>query len=457
MMKSNQLTPPSKRGNACQCAAPLSVGASAGLLILAVSIAFASSAAYGQALPAAEASPISTGFAVPLTAGTLSYGVSASESLSWGYYANQGAVSATNLTGDIGYISGSLRSPFSMVFSGGHSWSTSTQPSYSYLDLALSQVLNAGRWNFVLSDSVSYLPGTSIGTLSGVPGAGDVGIQVGTSTGQGVLTNFSTRIYNNASLSVARQLTGKTSLDASGTYDLTHFLNNSTNPGNSGLDNYSAMGSVGISHELSPRTSFAGNYTYSRTDFTGQNYGVPVSTISSQIASGQVSRHVTRKLSLTASVGPEWTTVDSSTRFTTLGVFANVSAGYTGQFSESSLNYSRGTNSGYGVIGGSTSDSVTFTSARNLGRVWHAGATAAFTRTANLPVPGNPSYILHTIIGTGQISRALARSFSVYASYTAENQTSAGGATTVDVFNGLSQVVGFGLTYSPTPIHVGHQ
>lgn len=456
-MKSNQFTTRFAAGNSCQSAAHLSVGAVAGFLILAVSMAFTSSAAFGQALPAAEASPISTGFEVPLTAGTLRYGVSVSESLSWGYYSTPGAVSATNLTGDVGYISGSLRNPFSMVFTGGHSWSTSTEPSYTYLDLALSQVLNAGRWNFVLSDSVSYLPGTSIGTLSGVPGAGDVGIQVGTSTGQGVLTNFSTRIYNDASATVARQLTGKTSLNASGTYDFLHFLNNSTNSGNSGLDSYSAIGSGGINHELSPRTSFAGNYTYSRTEFSGQNYGVAVSTISSQIASGQVSRHVTRQLSLTASAGPEWTTVSSSTQFTTLGVFANISAGYTGQFSESSLNYSRGTNSGYGVIGGSTSDSVTFTSARNLGRVWHAGVTAAFTRTANLPLPGTPSYILHTIIGTGQISRALARSFSVYASYTAENQTSAGGATTIDVFNGLSQVVGFGLTYSPTAIHVGHQ
>ncbi len=457
MMKTNQFTTRFAGGNSCQSAAHLSVGATAGFLVLAVSIAFTSSAAFGQALPAAQASPISTGFEVPLTAGTLSYGVSVSESLSWGYYGNQGAVSATNLTGDLGYISGSLRNPFSMVFSGGHSWGTSTEPSYTYLDLALSQVLNVGRWNFILSDSVSYLPGTSIGTLSGVPGAGDVGIQVGTSTGQGVLTNYSTRIYNSASVSVARQLTGKTSLDASGTYFLTHFLNNSTNPGSSGLDNYSASGSGGINHELSPRTSFGGNYTYSRTNFTGQNYGVSASTISSQIVSGQVSRHFTRQLILTASAGPEWTTVDSSNQFTTLGVFANVSAGYTGQFSESSLNYSRGTNSGYGVIGGSTSDSVTFTSSRNLGRVWHAGVTAAFTRTASLPVPGTPSYNLHTIVGTGQISRALARSLSCYASYTAENQTSAGAATTVDVFTGLSQVVGFGLTFSPMPIHVGHQ
>jgi hypothetical protein len=53
----------------------------------------------GQALPAAEAAPISTGFALPRAAGTLNYAVSASESLSWGYYGNQGAAAGTNLSG----------------------------------------------------------------------------------------------------------------------------------------------------------------------------------------------------------------------------------------------------------------------------------------------------------------------------------------------------------------------
>ena len=100
--------------------------------ILAVSIALTTSAAFGQALPAAEASPISTGFALPLTAGTLQYGVSASESLYWGYYNTPGTVAATNVSGDLAYISASKRDPFSMVFSGGRSTSTSNQPSYTF-------------------------------------------------------------------------------------------------------------------------------------------------------------------------------------------------------------------------------------------------------------------------------------------------------------------------------------
>src|ERR1039457_2408601 len=69
------------------------------LTVLLITVA---PAAFGQALPAAQASPISTGFELPMTAGTLQYAVSASESLSWGYYGTSGTATATNLTGDLG-------------------------------------------------------------------------------------------------------------------------------------------------------------------------------------------------------------------------------------------------------------------------------------------------------------------------------------------------------------------
>ena len=138
------------------------------LLLLALLFVTVAPSMLGQALPAAEAAPISTGFALPRAAGTLNYAVSASESLSWGYYGNQGAASGTNLSGDLGYISNSKLHPFSAVFSGGHSWSTSGQPSYSFLNLAMSQVLSLKRWSIVVSDSVSYLPGTPTTGLSGI-------------------------------------------------------------------------------------------------------------------------------------------------------------------------------------------------------------------------------------------------------------------------------------------------
>jgi hypothetical protein len=74
------------------------------LLLIAVLVMTVVPSLWGQALPAAEAAPISTGFSLPRTAGTLNWGVSASEALTWGYYGNQGAAAATNLTGNLGFI-----------------------------------------------------------------------------------------------------------------------------------------------------------------------------------------------------------------------------------------------------------------------------------------------------------------------------------------------------------------
>jgi hypothetical protein len=422
-------------------------------------IAFAP-AAVGQALPAAEAAPISTGFALPRTAGTLRYAVSASESLTWGYYGLPGTASSTNLSGDIAYISVSQRDPFSMVFSGGRSWSTSGQPSYSFLDLGLSQVANFGRWNFVVSDSVSYLPSTPTGGLSGVAGVGDLGLNpvpVGTETGQGVLTNFSSRVVNAAAGTIQRQLTGKTSLNASGSSGITHFLNNSVNGTSLGLDSNYETGGGGISHQVDVRNSFGGNYAYSSYSYSGSNAGVAGTGFVSQTASLQFSHQFTRKLGLTASGGPQFTTVNLSGSGASLSLFVNALASYAGQFSRAGLAFSRGTNSGYGVIGGSISNSVQFSGTRTFGRVWGTAVTSAFTQTSSLPGAGAGAgqYSFHTTLFGVQVSRAIARSLSAYTSYTLQNQSGQGSATVVDVYSGFSQVLGFGLTYSPTAIHVG--
>ena len=206
----------------------------AGLLLLAPSAIITT--ALAQALPAAEVTPISTGFALPRAAGSLQYAVSAAESLTWGYYGNSGPASGTLLTGDLAYLSGAKKDTFSLVFSGGHSWTTSSEPAYTFMNLALSQVIDAGRWSFVVADSVNYLPETPATGLSGIPGAGDLGVapvQIGVDTGQGVLTDYSTRVDNSSTAGLSRGITAKTSISASGTYTMLRFVND---PMGVGLD-----------------------------------------------------------------------------------------------------------------------------------------------------------------------------------------------------------------------------
>ena len=427
-----------------------------------------------QALPAASASPISTGFTLPSTSGTLQYALSASQSITSNYFGNSGVASFTNLTGDLAFITSSSRDPFSAVFTGGRSWSTSSQPSYNFLNLSLSQAVNTHRWNFSLSDAVNYMPQTASTGLSGIPGAGDLGVtpvptepsqhlrrpgQPGSANpGQGVLSGFSTRVTNTSSLSLQRQITGKTSFNASGSYSLTRFLNNSgssTVPSSAGLDSDGDSAGAGLSHRIDARNSLAGNFAYSRNTYSGTSSGIRQPGFSSQTASLQVTHQFTRKLSTSLAAGPQWTSIDSPGLTPALSLFANLSASYTGEFSHASLAYSRSTNSGFGVVGGAISNSVTFSAGRIFDRVWLVALTAAYTQTSDLPSAVTLPFTFHTTVAGVQVSRALARTLSAYASYTLQKQSNQGTAAAVDLFSGLSNVAGFGLTFSPSAVRLG--
>jgi len=340
-----------------------------------------------------------------------------------------------------------------MVFTGGRSWSNSGQPSYGYLNLGLSQVIGMGRWTLVLSDNPNYLPGTPTTGLSGVAGVGDLGVapvQIGGDSVQGVLTNYSTRVTNSAVASLTRPLTGRTSLSMSGSYSTMDFLGNSG--GNQGLDSAGKGGSASLSHQFDARDTVSGSFSYSEFGYSGSSGALP--DVTSQTASAQFSRKVTRKLSMSAAGGPQWS---SNGSFQSVSLFADVSASYAGEFSHLSLTYMRSANAGFGVAGGTISNGVSFSTGRTFARVWNCGFTAAYTQSSNLPLPGVASYSFHTTVMGGQVSRAIARSLSGYASYTLENQSNSGSGGTVDAFNGLSQIVGLGLTFSPSSIHFGRQ
>ncbi len=430
-----------------------------------------------QAVPAAaEVSPVSTGFALPSVAGSLQYAVSASESISSNSYGTPGVVPSTILNGDIAFITSNHRDPFSMVFSGGHSWATSYQPSFTFLNLALSQAANIGRWMLLLSDSVSYMPGTPSTGLSGIPGVGDLGatpapaganpaptginpLPVAASPGQGVLTGFSTQVDNTGSLSLERQLTGKTSLLASGSYSLMRFLGDTGGTSASispGLDSDGDAASLGLNHRIDARAALGGNYAYSRNTYSGYNFGVPTPAFSTQTASLLYTYQFTRKLAISLSAGPQWIGIATPGNTPSLSLFANLSATYTGKFSNASLLYTRGANSGFGVVDGSISSSVTFSAARTFDRVWLCAVSAAYTQTTGLPSAISLPFSFHTTVAAAQVTRALTRSLSAFTSYTVQNQSNQGAQAAVDLFSGLTQVAGFGLTYSPTAVRIGH-
>jgi hypothetical protein len=425
-------------------------GALRAALVVAFLLALTGRNAFAQAIPAAEASPISTGFALPTSLGSLQWGVTASQSLIWGDYAGSGVTPLTNLSGDLAYLSSSKQYPFSLIFSGGRSWSeASQQSSYTFLNLGLSQVVNVGRWNLVGSDNVSYLPGTAAAGISGIPGVGDLGVppvQVGGNVGQGLLSNYSNRVGND--------VTGKTSINATGSYDLLRFVGDSNR---AGFDSTSATGGGGINHQINARTSYGGSYSYATFNYSANTFGFNTPDFASQTASGMYSHMFTRKLSLSISAGPQWTTI-SGTPGTDISAFADVSASYAARSVTTSLSFVRSTSNGYGTLAGAISDNATFSAQRTFALVWNCAVSSTYTHASTLPSASFPATSVNAFVEGVQLSRAIARSLSGYASYTFEHQSTSGSANgALDLFSGTTQVIGFGVTYSPSSMHFGRR
>jgi hypothetical protein len=207
-----------------------------------------------------------------------------------------------------------------------------------------------------------------------------------------------------------------------------------------------------LSRRIDARNTVSGNYAYST--FT---YGVGQPGFASQTASLAYSRQFTRKFGISMSAGPQWTSLNVPGNPISLSLYAQASANYAAKFSHMSLGFVRSTNGGYGVIAGAISDSATFSISRTFARVWNCSANAAYAQAANLTGAEGGTFSSQTGFGGVQLSRALVRSLSTFASYTLIHQFNTGSADAVDLYSGLTQVASFGLTYSPNAIHLGHQ
>ena len=416
-----------------------------------------------QAAPAAVAPGSNVGFQLPTVGGTLSYAATVSEALIFGYNGNGGTGSSTVFSGDVGYLSVSPTHPFSVVYSGGYLASTGGQPNSVYQNLAVSQVLRAGRWNFIAADVVSYLPQTAIGGLSGVPGVGDLSTlpgQDGTGFTQGILSRNDARVDNATSGSVIRNLTESTSANATGVYAIERFFGSSNtqplgfgNPGY-GLDSNSITGSAGLSHRIDARNTIGASYTYSHFKYL---LAVPFS-FTTQTGSLEYTRVLTRQLTLFASAGPQRTSSSNPLLSApSLNVGANADLTYAGERTLYAVNYTRGVNNGSGIIAGSRVDALSLNANHSLDRNWSVSGSASYAHSVSLPNLLLPSFSAQTFAIGVQTTRTLRRNLFGFASYTIQRQTTKGFAQTSDLYSGTSQILGVGITYSPRPIQLGRR
>lgn len=409
------------------------------------------SIAAAQAPPLA--SPPSFGFSLPSVEGTLTYSLSASESVITGYEGNS-ADTTTSLSGNLGYLSSSPDKPFSLVYSGGYLYST--QPGYpassTFQNLAASQVWATKNWNFVIDDAVSYLPQSPTTGLSGIPGVGDVGVTpvtIGDEPPQSILTNYSTRVGNGLNGGATRKIDASLSITGSASWQILHFF------GHGGIDSSSETGSVGPTYRIDARSSVGANVNYSYTNDSYLGVSYPFETEGISIT---YQRQLSKFFNLSLVAGPQRTFGTGGTASSLPSQITAVgSAGisYARRRTTATLGYSRATNSGSGVLYGALTDTVSGSIRQQFSRNWQGALTASYSDNTPLGNIAGADLNYRSTFGGGQVSRRIGRSFSAYFSYTAVTQSENHVTSSQTAYSGLNQVFSGGITYSPTSLHFG--
>ncbi len=430
------------------------------VLSVALCTAAVSAVACGQATPTAVAADPYESFALPNIGGSLRYALTASETVLTGYNGTtgQGASNYTNFSGDLAYLSSSQKHPFSAVYTGGYLVGTSSFPSYFYQSLSLSQQLHTRNWNFIVGDAVSYVPQTPVGDLSGIPGAGDIGVpavQINTGPALDILTTYATRVSNAVSGTATRRLTAGTSFSLNGGDSIQRYTN--TSSGFQGINNDQESAGASVSHRLGERSTVGGGYQFTNSSFPSALIGTGTGNYGFQThsAQAQFTRQLTRRTSFSLGAGPQWAVSGSQGGVltgTSVSVAVNAGLTYDARRFLSSLTYSRGINNGNGVVIGSELDSLAANISRTFARIYNVGGLVAYNHSQQLSNAVLPNYNSSGVIAGGQLSARIRQPLSVFTSYTIQRQLFNGFSPTGIAFNGLTQYVSFGITYSPKPL-----
>lgn len=408
---------------------------------------------HGQAIPTATSREpaYNPGPSLPVIDGNFQYSVTASELIQRGGIGNY---SEPSLSGNLEYLSKSAVRPFSIFYTGGILYSTYKGLGVqTFQNLTVSQGLVAGPWNLGVSDSVSYLPQTPTTGLSGIPGQGNQGVLPPpnpTVPVQSILTTNARRLSNSISGNIERRLNGRTSLTGDADYGILRFVD-----GN-GVDSTQIGSQVAINRKLNARSGISLNGQYSVYSFSGGT------TFTTRGLNLDYSRILSKSLTMQVSAGPQWISSFSGKALGTgtnqqvsvpsrLNAAANASVSYTHRFTQAGLSYSRGVNSGSGVQTGGIADSVSGSLNQSFGRDWSAGVSATFTNTGGVATVGTT----RSVYGGAQVSRRISRSFSSYASFTAQHQNLNSALTNPYLLNGTTQTYAIGITYSPGAVRLG--
>ena len=400
----------------------------------------------------AQVVPEATGPGLPI-AGKLHYDLRYSETAGIGGY--QDGQQRSFASGDASYANNSERLPFSMQYGGGYGWAWAgpSEAGGVFQHLSLSQGIVGRSWNLTVSDNVDYTFETPTTGFSGVPGTGDPIGGSGSTTppDQTILALNARTLDNFTTVSAGHRLNFATSLNIGGSAGQLHYIDNN------GLNTDMLTADAGITRRMNARNSLAGQYSFSRFNYGGVGSTSSETAVQSRVmelntAQLSFTRKWNRQISTSASAGPQWISGSGSNVLpSSTNVAASASVSDAFRVGTASLNYSHGVQGGSGYLLGAEEDTASANFSRNLGRSATAGLTASYMRTSGL----NGNGVTNGKYAGAQASRQLGKVISVFVDYTVMTQSSSSTLSNT-ALRGLTQVIGFGIGYSPREIHIRH-
>jgi hypothetical protein len=397
----------------------------------------------------AQVVPAATGPGGLPISGELHYNLNFSQS-AYFYGDSQDNQQRSTASGNASYTNVNRHLPFNMAYGGGYSWVDAGAPTYGsvFQHLSVSQGFAKRKWSLTASDNVYYMFETPTTGYSGVPGTGEpIGGSGSSTPSDQTILALNTRIFDNSSsLGLLHFLNYATTFNIGGSLGQMRY------PDANGPDNNNTMSAdTGISRRLDAHNSVSGQYVFSRFDYIGRNF-----TSQANTAQFGYRRQWGKRLNTSASVGPQWiSSSDSATVPSSTKISGSASVSDTFRLGTAHLSYSHGASNGSGYLLGAETDSVSAGLSREIGRRIDVSATGGYFRTAGLNVNEVTSYsVTNAGFAGAQASRRLGQHISIFANYTAIDQSTSLPAST-NILNFRMQVISVGIGYSPRETRLG--
>jgi hypothetical protein len=339
-------------------------------------------------------------------------------------------------SGEVHYRNGHRKSPFSLNYAGGYTWTLTGPTEYStgfFQRLYLLQAMSGEKWKASLIDDASYRPTAPITGFSGIPGTGEPIGAPSPPPSQSILTVGTHALDNLAAGELTRILSPAYNMTVGANYGLLFF------PDGNGLNTNHLSAHTELARTISRRSSAFGEYVFTRFSYPGVNLA-----IDANVVMGGYEHVFSRRFHADVSAGPGWIT-SSESKAVPASTVVNAHAGLDYQMPAGSafVRYDRSISGGSGYMLGQLSEIVDVGYSRMFARTFTAEAVAGYRRIQ----PLNKSAITQVEMGAVQGSWRFGENLSCFASYTVVSQSSAD-PLPPNAVSGPLQTISFGIAYT---------